>query len=282
LLLCLSVADTHAEDVRSYYRSILPFYELESISRAHLSFWVETARSLAPNRILELGAGLGRITAALHRVAPAVGVDLSLEMLAVARVRLGSEGPLLAAADVRAPIARGAFELIVAPGDPISHATSLRDRRAILRSAARALAPRGRLVIEGLYRRGDRIAMPVRRVRHARGVLVIEESWYPLGVRDLWHARYLYRDRLGGGGEKTAAASFVARAWNPATVRGELARAGLKLESMWGDFDRRPFQTGAPRMILVASRSHPESPRRAGPAAERLRVERRARPSRRP
>ena len=244
--------DTPVSEVADYYSSILPFYELESISRAHLAFWRDIARKWAPRRILELGAGLGRITAALHRVAPAVGADLSLEMLARARERLGPRGPALVAADIRRPIARGVFDLIVAPGDPISHATSLTERTAILRSAARALTSGGRLVVEGLFRTGDRTAMPVRRVRHAGGVLVIEETWDPLGVRDLWHARYLYRDQLEGGGERTAAASFVARAWNPRTVRRVFDDAGLAVESLWGDFDRRPFRAGARRIIIVA------------------------------
>lgn len=265
--------DSRIADVAEYYSSILPFYEKESVSRAHLAFWRGLARETAPRRILELGAGLGRITAALHRVAPAVGADLSLEMLARARARSGPNGPGFVCADLRRPLARGAFDLIVAPGDPISHATSLRERDAILRGAAGALTGKGRLVIEGLFRRRNRKAVPVRRIRHAGGVLVIEEAWYPLGVRDLWHARYLYRDRLLGGGEKTAAAAFIARAWNPATVRAVFARAGLRIEAIWGDFDRRPFSAGASRMIILA--------RRAGPAG-RIRAGSRARPSRRP
>ena len=165
------------------------------------------------------------------------------------------------------------FDLIVAPGDPISHATSLPERTAILRAAARALSPGGRLVVEGLFRTGDRTAMPVRRVRHGGGVLVIEEAWDPLGVRDLWHARYLYRDQLRGGGERTAAASFVARSWNPATVRDVFARAGLRIEAIWGNFDRQPFGPGAPRMVIVS--------RRAEPSGSSIRAGRRGRPSRR-
>jgi SAM-dependent methyltransferase len=272
LLALTTVPDTPLSDVADYYRSILPFYELESVSRAHLAFWREIARESAPRRILELGAGLGRITAALHRVAPAVGADLSLEMLARARARLGPDGPALVAADVRRPLAGGAFDLIVAPGDPLSHATSLRDRRAILRAAALALTPGGKLVIEGLYRRRHQVSMPVRRVRHASGELVIEEAWFPAGVGDLWHARYRYEDRVRGRRVRTASAAFLARSWNPATVSEVFEEAGLRVESLWRDFDRRPFGPGAPRMIITA--------RRAGPG-ETIRAGRRARPSRR-
>jgi len=252
-------------DVRDYYRSILPFYEKESVSRAHLAFWRELARELAPARILELGAGFGRITAALSTVAPCVGVDVSFEMLATARRRRGTSRARFAAADIRRPIAREAFDLIVAPGDPISHATTLSERRAILRSAAAALTPGGRLVVEGLYRRRGQVAMPVRRVRHATGVLLIEEAWFPLGVRNLWHARYGYRDRDGDGVDKRASAAFLARSWDPATVRGVFASAGLSVRSLWGDFDRRPFTAAAPRIVIVASRSRPSGARRARP-----------------
>jgi len=252
-------------DVRDYYRSILPFYEKESVSRAHLAFWRELARELAPARILELGAGFGRITAALSTVAPCVGVDVSFEMLATARRRRGTSRARFAAADIRRPIAREAFDLIVAPGDPISHATTLSERRAILRSAAAALTTGGRLVVEGLYRRRGQVAMPVRRVRHATGVLLIEEAWFPLGVRNLWHARYGYRDRDGDGVDKRASAAFLARSWDPATVRGVFASAGLSVRSLWGDFDRRPFTAAAPRIVIVASRSRPSGARRARP-----------------
>jgi SAM-dependent methyltransferase len=267
------VPDSRISGVASYYHSILPFYELESVSRAHLAFWREIARETAPRRILELGAGLGRITAELSRVAPAVGVDLSMEMLARARARLGRGGPALVAADIRRPIARGAFDLIVAPGDPISHATSLRDRSAILRAAAAALTPSGRLVVEGLYRRRGAVALPGRRVRHADGVLEIEEAWVPARGVDLWRARYRYRDRRRDGGGRRAEASFLARSWDRATVRRVFAGAGLVVESLWGDFDRRPFTPAARRMIIVA--------RRAGARGE-LRAAPRARPSRRP
>lgn len=47
--------------------------------------------------------------------------------------------------------------------------------------------------------------MPGRRVRHAKGVLEIEEAWFPIGVGNLWHARYNYRDLRRGEPDRTAA-----------------------------------------------------------------------------
>ncbi len=237
---------------RDYYRKILPFYEKESVARAHLAFWRRVARAHAHRRILEIGAGLGRITAELARVGEAVGLDVCLEMLSVASRRAGRAR--FVAADARRAAFGAVFDLIVAPGDPISHMTTLADRRRALRAVARQLAPGGTFVLEGLYRRRHEIAMPRRRIPHARGVLRIEEAWFPIGTDDLWHARYRYDDRGTDGSVRTLTAAFLARAWNPATIRALFAEAGLEVTTMWGDFDRRPFRRDSARLLVTARR----------------------------
>lgn len=234
-----------------YYRRILPFYEKESLSRAHLNFWRAIAREVRPRRILEIGAGLGRITAELSRIAPAVGLDVSLEMLAIARRRRFRQARFVAADARRVVFGRG-FDLIVAPGDPLSHMTTLDDRKRALRAVARQLLPGGVFVLEGLYRRRHEAASPTRRIRHSEGVLAIDEAWFPIGVKDLWHARYRYRDRGRDGAVQTMDAAFLARAWNPATIRKLFDACGLEIVALWGDFDRRPFERGAARMLAIA------------------------------
>jgi SAM-dependent methyltransferase len=239
--------------VRSYYERILPFYELEAVSRAHLMFWSGLAKRWRPRQILEVGAGLGRITEALARKAPAVGIDISLEMLARAssRRRHGSRASFVAADMRRFAFARP-FDLVVAPSDPFSHLTSLSDRRRALCAVARHLAPAGRFVLEGLYRRHRDSELEPRRIRHAGGSLRIEEAWYPMGAGGRWHARYRYTDFEGRRPVRTLSASFVARAWDPRSIRRLFRSCGLEIEAIWGDFDRRPFWSGAPRIVVVA------------------------------
>lgn len=244
------------EGVRDYYERILPFYELEAISRAHLAFWRGVARALEPREILEVGAGLGRITSALAKLAPATGLDVSLDLLARA-VWLQRGHPVKArfvAADMRTVVCARRFDLIVAPSDPISHLTTLSDRRRALSAIAAQLSPDGRFVLEALVRRRREFELPPRRIRHSGGVLRIDESWYPVGVRDLWHARYRYLDRGPGRPDRELSASFVARAWDPRTVRARFAECGLEIENLWGDFDHRPFRRGDSRLIVVARR----------------------------
>ncbi len=245
-------------EVRKYYERILRFYEKEkeSIERSELDFWRDLARDLHPGRILDLGAGLGRITFVLARHGPTIGTDISLEML---RSAIRHLPPLsqarFVAADMRRPAFAGRFDLIVASSDPFCHLTSTADRQRALRAVASQLSARGRFVLEGLYRRREIYEPPPRRVRHATGVLSISERWRPVGSRQLWHARYRYRDRLFSGEESDVEASFTARAWDPADIRRFFASCGLEIEKLWGDFDRRPFRSGAKRLVAVAVRA---------------------------
>src|SRR5712692_2465759 len=106
------------EDVRAYYRKILPFYEKESAARARLVFWRSLARRRRPRRILEIGSGLGRITGVLSHQAPTIGLDISFDMLGRASRRVrGRSRARFVAADVRDAVFGPQFDLIVAPSD---------------------------------------------------------------------------------------------------------------------------------------------------------------------
>jgi SAM-dependent methyltransferase len=249
-------------DVSEYYRKILPFYEIESAARRDLGFWRSLVRRWRPTRVLDLGAGLGRITGAVGRDAPAIGIDVSLEMLAKARsLQKPGSRACFVAGDMRRAHFSGGFDLIIAADDPFSHLTSAADRRQALRAVARQLSPRGRFVLDGLYRRGRIFAPPPRRIRHAGGFLSISETWRPMGATQIWRARYRYRNRRGRQEGTPVEASFVARAWEPGRVRGLFRSCGLAVEELWGGFDGRPFTTGADRVIVVARRAERQKAR---------------------
>ena len=239
------------EAVRSYYHKILPFYEEESEERPDLGFWRKLVAERSPRSVLELGAGSGRVTAALTGLAPVVALDLSHEMLRHAAARLAgrsaSSNAALVASDMRRFAFACRFDLIVAPNDPFSHLTQRRERQLALRAIARHLAPGGSLVIEGLYRpERKRIDLPERCVN---GVLV-RETWQPFGRNNRWHARYSYRRNA-----EYVDAEFVARSWDLEEANALSKSCSLQLKQLWGDFDRRPFTPNAERLILVAGRT---------------------------
>lgn len=240
------------ESVRSYYRTVLPFYDRECANRGDLEFWREICRERSPEAVLELGCGTGRVTRVLS--APSVvAIDLLPELLSLAKRSLAETPgkPALVTADVCRFAFRNRFDLILAADDPLSHLTRLQDRRACLRCVARHLSDRGTLVLEGLYRPERRSVEIAERALDPGGTLFVRESWRPIGREDLWLARYLYRETAPAAREVVA--EFTARAWDPAAVASLLRSCGLFLEEMWGDFARGRFEPGSSRMILVAS-----------------------------
>ncbi len=239
------------EEVRAYYRRILPFYEMEMAGRSDLKFWPRLARRWKPRLVLELGSGLGRVmTAVAGEIPKVVGIDISFEMLSLASQRLASSGASLLGADMRElPFSR-AFDLEIAPSDPFSHLLSTADRRIALREIARALAPGGRFVLDALYRPGG-ASTRTRRLALPGGSLTIREVWRPLSKKNLWSARYSYLWRQGNRARE-AEAEFTARAWNPRDIRPFFASCGLAVERIWGTFSQAPFMPRSRRLIVLA------------------------------
>ncbi|MGH7634932.1 MAG: class I SAM-dependent methyltransferase, partial [Gemmatimonadaceae bacterium] len=216
-----------------YYHAIAPFYSQELATRGDVDFWRAIARERAPARILELGAGAGRITEPLA-ASPSrvVALDLSREMLRIARQTLaGRENICFIRGDMRElPFGR-AFDLVVAADDPFSHLTSGRDREMALRAAARTLQPDGVLILDALWfsprirrrmasRHGHHIARDAG--TFAGRMMRVTERWRSLGRLGLCRARYEYTlDDV-----VAASATFQARAWSMAELRMRLASNG--------------------------------------------------------
>jgi SAM-dependent methyltransferase len=255
------------ENVASYYDEILPFYELEAAGRQDLAFWKTVCRRRGPDRVLELGSGLGRVTEVLARAARFVaGIDISLPMLARAHRRTAPDRIDLAAADMRRMPFVESFDLVAAPSDPMSHLLESEDRAATLAAVAAALRPGGTFLLDGLHRRPGEKKERRRRVSIARGVLSIRESWIPLDRRNLWRASYLYRVRTENGACEKAA-SFEARAWDPGEVVPLFQSCGLAVGAIWGNFDMDPFTPGSPRIIVAATKDAPGEREAAWPTS---------------
>jgi ubiquinone/menaquinone biosynthesis C-methylase UbiE len=100
----------------------------------------------AHERVLDVGCGTGALLAALAERAPEAGlsgIDLSPEMLKVARLRLGERAELHQARAERLPFADNGFDLVVSTS--VLH--YLADASAALLEMRRVLKPGGRLVI---------------------------------------------------------------------------------------------------------------------------------------
>jgi len=218
--------------LRTYYRTVLPYYESALEDRGDLRFWESMARRWSARSILELGCGTGRVTEVLTARAAVIAVDVLVEMIDHAARR--APKARFVAADIREFALRSRFDLVVLADDPMSHLASTDDRTRVIESIRKHLVADGRVVLEGLYR-------PVReatvvRARH------VEERWEPVGSESLWRATYRYDN---------AQATALLRSWTLEEI-DHLRVAGLEIEALWGDFDERPFAPTSPRMLIVA------------------------------
>jgi ubiquinone/menaquinone biosynthesis C-methylase UbiE len=128
-----------------------PFYDHQIFQRTfyrpiHRKL-IRRLDGLAPRRVVDLGCGTAQLTEDLVLRFPdaqVTGLDLSAEMLAAARTRMGRATPPLVRANVYAlPLAGGSVDLMTSS---ISYHWYKEPRRA-LGEIARVLSPRGRFVL---------------------------------------------------------------------------------------------------------------------------------------
>ncbi len=235
--------------LRTYYRTVLPYYESALEDRGDLRFWESMAQRWSARSILELGCGTGRVTEVLTAGASVIAVDVLVEMLDHAARK--APKARLVAADFRRLALRSQFNLVVLANDPMAHLTSTRDRTRVIESIREHLAADGRVVLEGLYRprREATVVAPRRVSPDARRQFTVEERWEPVGSESLWRATYRYDDGFGG-----VQATSLLRSWTREDI-DRVRHAGLEIEALWGDFDERPFENASPRIVIVARRS---------------------------
>lgn len=246
-------------EVRGYYRRIAPYLDLELADRGDAGFWEWTASEPAGCRILELGAGTGRATLFLARAAARVfACDLSPELIAIARERLGSLANVrLFVADMRRLCLTARFDLVVAVDDPFAHLLLDGERNRALRAAAAHLAPGGRLILDAAWfspHRRELASRPEGLVTErfrggGAGQLRVREE-VQCGTGRICRSRIEYRR----AGEPPVAASFRSRLWSLAEVGRRCRAAGLEVVSLWGGYDRRPFQRLSSSRLIVEAR----------------------------
>lgn len=137
--------------------SYAAFYDWENaqtVGRRDVAFWQGLA-GRTRGRVLELGAGTGRLTLPLARVVGkrVIGIDRSAPMLAravVKRRRLPvAARPSLLRGDIRAlPFPDASFQLVIAPYGMLQSLTSEAALKRVLREAARVLRPGGVLGVD--------------------------------------------------------------------------------------------------------------------------------------
>jgi SAM-dependent methyltransferase len=226
--------------------------------RDDLHFYARLAGRLGAGRVLELGAGSGRVSVALARRGVGVtGLEPSARMLERGRARAAAEGVDVefVPGDMRGFSLGRRFPLVIAPFNALMHLSTLEDQDRALACVVDHLEPLGAFAFD-LYtpRFGP------------RGVLRHEGETFldPDGSRtdvllfqrvdeaaQVATTTYLV-DRIAPGG---ALSREVLELTQRYFTRFELERwlrpAGFRVE-VWGDFDGSRLDASSPHLVVVA------------------------------
>ncbi len=230
-----------------HYRDDLPFYRSLALDR--------------PGRVLEVGAGSGRVTVELARLAEqVVALEPAAALREAAARRLGEAGlaerVVLRDQDVRELDEPGAYALAVAPFHVLMHLPALADQDAALAAVRRALAPGGAFAFDVASPRFGVMDVLRREAewRDAAGrdaELFVVQHHHP--AEQLLESLYLL-DRTGPDGTvRRERRRLLQRYFHRYELERAVRTAGFATVRMFGDFDRRPIGEDASRYVVLAT-----------------------------
>ena len=199
-----------------------------------------------PEPILDLCCGNGRhsIRFAERGFVP-VGLDYSAPLLEAARLR--NPAVPFVRGDMRSlPFADASFRSIVNFFTSFGYFVSENDNFAVVAEIERALRPGGRVLCDTFG------------IAHVLSTLIPEESLHGEGreyrIRRGWNPqtrRIEKQIEVSRGGSIKSFRESV-RAYTGEELTDMFERAGLAVDSVWGDFDGAPAGPESPRLILLA------------------------------
>jgi SAM-dependent methyltransferase len=220
--------------------------------------------------VLEIACGTGRVAIRLaQKGVNVVGLDLSPKMLEVARQKsLGLENIRWVQCDMRSFDLGEAFGLILIPGHAFQNLNTSQDQAACFESIKRHLSPGGSLVVHldhaDMSWLGDLLGGK-RGVFEAAEQFRHPESGRPIRAFRAWSYEPASQTAIcQTAWEEVDVDGQVVNRWQTEPIRLHcvfrfemehlLARVGLAIEAVYGDFFRHPLGDKSTEMIWVARR----------------------------
>jgi SAM-dependent methyltransferase len=251
------------------YANIPAYYDLEHDAfdediECLMNFVVSTG-----DPVLELGAGSGRVVAAIANAGYRVtGIDSSPPMLEAAKARVRSlrkpklvtltELSMLEAA--RAP--GGPFGVVIASLNSLLHLTTPAEQRLALQQAWEALDPRGQLLIDIMNPTPSTLAtldhQLVLEGTYAGDIGEIIQKFSSRRVSPAEqhiHTNLWYDVTDAHGSVRRIPTSFTMRYIQRAELELMLELAGFKSWEIYGSYDLDPFNDASDRLFVTAEKS---------------------------
>jgi SAM-dependent methyltransferase len=256
-----------------YDSFIADYYDESPVVQNRLqdvAFYRDAARDCG-DPVLELGCGTGRVTMAVAEAGKRItGLELSERMLERA---VKKRNGLRVEARERVHLVQGdmakfdlgeKFRLVIIPFRVFQHLLEVRQQMDCLECVRKHLMPKGRLILDVFQTDAERMHDPV----HHREMLVSEYK-APDGrqVRITERVAAFYRAEQRndvemifsvvhpGGRKERLVFAWTLRYFFRYEVEHLLARCGLKVTGLYGDFDRSPLSDSSPEMIYLAETS---------------------------
>ena len=215
-------------------------------------------------RVLELGAGSGRITLPLlargHHVTAVDVAGVQLDLLQSVATRNGTDSRLrVEHADLRDALAGHAdseFDAIIAPFRCLLHVAH--DAESIMVDAARVLRPGGVLAFDVFHPPPGTESSLAASWQLRRRVDMPDGAWsiWERASADASQDALRLDVRCDGPGGVSRISSMTLHTPPPHHWRDAVEAAGLHLVSAWSWFDGAPFELSAPDSVWLARRPH--------------------------
>jgi SAM-dependent methyltransferase len=249
------------------YRAYARFYDLDAGTQDPDRLMIEQMAALCGSPILELACGTGRALLPLARQGYRVtGVDVSPEMLAIARRKVEAEGladrVTLAEQDMRQLALGSRFNLAFAAVNSFMHLLTAQDQMAALSRIREHLNPGGRLLL-------DLFNPDLGRLLDFRGqvsldkVLTDPETGHTVMKmrsdradlsRQTIGVTFMFDEVDEQGAVRRTLVTFSVRYLFCAELEHLLQRTGFAVEAIYGSYDLDDFSSESDKMITVARR----------------------------
>ncbi|HXY74475.1 MAG TPA: methyltransferase domain-containing protein [Dehalococcoidales bacterium] len=260
-------------DSGDYNEFVADFYDpvYNNLRRNDIQFFVDCGIAAA-GKTLELGCGTGRVLIPTARAGCEItGLDLSPFMLQKCREKLEKEPEAVQArvklvqADMTEFSLGEKFDLITIPFRPFQHLITVADQKACLACVHKHLSQKGHFILDVFHPSIPRLTDPkyLMEMDNEPPVNLPQGSVLRRTVRTAaFHLDEQYNEielihyvKHPDGREERLVHAFPMRYFFRYELEHLLTASGFKIVDFFGNYDRSPFTSESPEMIIIAQKS---------------------------